>query len=168
MQLVAQDSTSVALDSTKASPADASPDSGEPKPTKNPTTAVLLSLPLPGLGQFYNEQYWKIPIFTGTCAVTGYLFFKYNADFNSTQALYDQAKADSLDPTIIQRLFDQKEAYRDNRDLNGVIFLTAYLVAAVDAYVGAHLYDFDVGDDLSLGIGPTRSQTLALSLRMRW
>jgi len=138
------------------------------KMSKDPTTAVLLSLPLPGLGQYYNEQYWKIPIFTGTCAFTGYLFFKNNADFNTTSDLYDQAVADDADQTVISRLFEQKEAYRDNRDLAGVVFLATYVIAAVDAYVGAHLYDFDVGDDLSVGIGPTRSQTLALSFRMRW
>lgn len=136
--------------------------------TKNPTTAVLLSLPLPGLGQWYNEQYWKIPIFTGTCGFTAYLFFKNNADFNTTDDLYEQAKAEGADPTVTQRLLDQREVYRNNRDLAGVIFLGAYILAAVDAYVGAHLYDFNVDDDLSLGIGPSRSHYAALNLRLRF
>lgn len=136
--------------------------------TKDPTTAVLLSLPLPGLGQWYNEQYWKIPLFTGTCGFTAYLFFKNNADFNETSDLYDQAVAEGEDPTVISRLFDQKEVYRDNRDLAGVIFLGAYILAAVDAYVGAHLYDFNVNDDLSLGIGPSRIHYAALNLRVRF
>ena len=139
-----------------------------PALTKDPTTAVLLSLPLPGLGQLYNEQYWKIPVFTGTCAVTAYLFFKNNADFNTTADLYDQAVADGADDLVLDRLRTQREAYRDNRDLSGFIFLTAYVLAAVDAYVGAHLYDFDVSDDLSLGLGPSRSHIMALNLNMRW
>ena len=141
----------------------------QPPPlTKDPTTAVLLSLPLPGLGQFYNEQYWKIPIFTGTCAVTAYLFFKNNADFNETAALYDQAVAEGADDLVLDRLKTQREAFRDNRDLSGFVFLTAYVLAAVDAYVGAHLYDFDVSDDLSMGLGPSRSHIMALNLSMRW
>lgn len=135
--------------------------------SKDPSTAVLLSLPLPGLGQFYNEQYWKIPVFTGTCAVTAVLFFKNNSDFNNISITYDKAVAEGVDPLITDRLFRQKEAYRDNRDLSAFIFLTAYILAAVDAYVGAHLYSFDVGDDLSLNIGPTRSQLLAFNFRLQ-
>jgi len=57
-----------------------------------------------------------------------------------------------------------REVYRDNRDLSGLVFLVTYALAAVDAYVGAHLYDFDVDEDVSLGIGPTRTQLLALQL----
>ncbi len=139
-----------------------------PTLTKDPTTAVLLSLPLPGLGQLYNEQYWKIPVFTGTCAVSAFLFFKNNADFNATADLYDQAVANDADALVLDRLRTQREAYRDNRDLAGFVFLTAYVLAAVDAYVGAHLYDFDVSDDLSLGVGPSPSHLMALNLHLRW
>lgn len=135
--------------------------------SKNPTTAVLLSLPLPGLGQFYNEQYWKIPVFTGTCAVTAVLFFNNNADFNNTTVLYEKAVAEKANPAVIDRLFRQKEAYRDNRDLAAFVFATTYILAAVDAYVGAHLYSFDVGDDLSVNLGPTRSQILAMNFRLQ-
>ena len=139
-----------------------------PPLTKNPTTAVLLSLPLPGLGQFYNEQYWKIPIFTGTCLFTGYLFFKNNADFNTTSDLYDAAIEGGADDTVLDRLLGQREAFRNNRDLAGMLFLTAYILAAVDAYVGAHMFDFDVGEDLTIGLGPTRTQYAALQLRLQW
>ena len=140
----------------------------EPQMTKDPTTAVLLSLPLPGLGQYYNEQYWKIPIFTGTCAVSAYLFFSNNADYNTTADLYDQAVAVGADQSVTDRLRNQREAFRDNRDLAGFVFVTAYLLAAVDAYVGAHLYDFDVSDDLSLGLGPTPTQFMALRVGLTW
>jgi len=160
--------TSLPLCGQQQPTAPATADSTSPQLTKNPTTAVLLSLPLPGLGQWYNEQYWKIPIFTGTCAFTAYLFFKNNADFNTTADLVDQAIAEGRDPSVIASLKTQREAYRDNRDLAGFVFVTAYLLAAVDAYVGAHLYDFDVSDDVSLNLGPTRSQLMALNLSLTW
>jgi hypothetical protein len=136
--------------------------------TKDPTTAVLLSLPLPGLGQYYTENYWKIPLFTGGCAASAYLFFKNHTDFVTTSDLYDKAVADGADPTITSRLLDQREAFRNNRDLSGVIFLAIYTLAAIDAYVGAHLYDFDVSDSLTMGIGPSPTQIAALHVRLTW
>ncbi len=132
--------------------------------TKSPTTSVLMSLACPGLGQFQNEAYWKIPIFTGTAAVSVWLFFDNNAKFNNANAQYEAALAEN-NPNS-GRLLTVREVYRDNRDLSGLVFLVTYALAAVDAYVGAHLYDFDVDEDVSLGIGPTRTQLLALQLRV--
>ncbi|MBC8124968.1 MAG: hypothetical protein H7X70_04475 [Candidatus Kapabacteria bacterium] len=134
--------------------------------SKNPTTAVIYSLCLPGLGQVYTETYWKVPLFTGTALVTGWLFFRNNADFNNTSDLYDQALASGNNPGATALLLRQREAFRDNRDLAGVIFLLTYGLAAVDAYVGAHLYDFDVSDDVSMGIGPSRTHLMALNVRV--
>jgi hypothetical protein len=136
--------------------------------TKDPSTAVLYSLLLPGLGQVYTETYWKVPLFTGTAAVSAWQFFRNNADFNNTSDLYDQAVASGADANTQALLLAQREAFRDNRDLAGVIFLVTYGLAAVDAYVGAHLFDFDVSDDVSLGIGPTPNALAAVSLRMQW
>lgn len=136
--------------------------------TKDPTTAVVMSLLLPGLGQVYNEAYWKVPIISGTAAVSAWQFFRNNADFLNTSDLYDQAVAGGADANTQAVLLAQREAFRDNRDLAGVIFLVTYGLAAVDAYVGAHLFDFDVSDDVSLGIGPTPTAMAALSIRMHW
>ena len=61
--------------------------------TKSPTTAVLYSLALPGLGQVYTESYWKVPLFTGTCAIAAWQFFRNNADFQATSQQYDAAVA---------------------------------------------------------------------------
>ncbi|MDZ4744901.1 MAG: DUF5683 domain-containing protein [bacterium] len=132
--------------------------------TKSPTTSVLMSLACPGLGQFNNEAYWKIPIFTGTAAVSVWLFFSNNAKFNEADAQYEAAKASG--DFSEGRLLTTREVYRDNRDLAGLIFIVTYALAAVDSYVGAHLYDFDVDEDVSLGLGPTRTQLLALKLNV--
>lgn len=135
--------------------------------TKSPTTAVLYSLALPGLGQVYTESYWKVPLFTGTCAIAAWQFFRNNADFQATSTQYDQAVAAGESTTATNRLFARREAYRDRRDMSGVIFLVAYGLAAMDAYVGAHLFDFDVSENLSLGIGPTPWHLMGMSLRLK-
>ena len=40
---------------------------------KSPTKAMLMSAVLPGLGQFYNKSYWKIPIIYG---LAGYFVYE--------------------------------------------------------------------------------------------
>lgn len=138
-----------------------------PPLTKNPTTAILMSVALPGLGQYYNEQYWKIPLFTGAAAATAWLFFSNNGNYLTASDNYDAAVRNNLDFLTKDRLKRQREIYRDNRDLAGAFFLLTYLVAAVDSYVGAHLYDFNVDDKLSIGLVPTPAGG-ALCLRVHF
>ncbi|GMV53491.1 MAG: hypothetical protein D8M52_06035 [Chlorobi bacterium] len=136
--------------------------------TKDPTTAVLYSLALPGLGQYYTQDYWKIPLFTGVCATTIVLFFYNNNQYNTEAAAYNEAVAGGLSSAVIANLKQRREAFRDNRDISGAVFLTAYVLAAVDAYVGAHLYDFDVSDDLSVNIRPDLRTLAGLQVSVRW
>lgn len=131
--------------------------------TKSPTTAVVYSLLLPGAGQLYNEQYWKIPIFTGTAAVTAVLFFSNNTSFNNADVAVTAAQESGASAFEIARLQRQRESFRDARDVSGLIFVVTYALAAVDSYVGAHLYDFSVNEDLSLGLGPSRSHLMAVN-----
>jgi hypothetical protein len=122
---------------------------------KSPTTAVLWSLALPGLGQYYTETYWKIPLFTGGALASAWLIVDNHAKYQDADAAYLAA-------------LDGNEAYRDNRDVAGLALVATYLIAAVDAYVGAHLFAFDVGDDLSLRLGPTTLEPVRLTLVARF
>ena len=45
--------------------------------TFNPKKASRLSAVLPGLGQIYNKQYWKVPVIYGGYAVIGH-YIKFN------------------------------------------------------------------------------------------
>ena len=45
----------------------------------NPKKASRLSAILPGLGQVYNKQYWKVPVIYGGYAVIGH-YIKFNID----------------------------------------------------------------------------------------
>jgi hypothetical protein len=57
------------------------------------------------------------------------------------------------DPRV-QLAIREKEFYNNARDLNGLWLLGIYGIAAVDAYVGAHMLEFDVSDNLSFNILP--------------
>ena len=44
--------------------------------------------------------------------------------------------------------------YRRNRDLSYIGLVGLYLLNIVDATVDAHLFDYDIGNDLSMKIEP--------------
>ena len=132
--------------------------------SKSPWQAMWRSMVLPGFGQYYNEHYWKVPLFVGT---TGYLVYSIIDNQNKFSDKSDelQAAADAGRPTTTLKV--EREFYRDSRDEAAFYLLGVYILSIVDAYVGAHLYDFDVGDDLSgeLLLLPVSGR---IGLQMRW
>lgn len=145
-----------------------------------PTTAALYSAALPGLGQAYNNKYWKIPILYGGGLVLGY-FISYNHKLykqyrDGLIALIDQDERtvpfdDRLGQNDYQRAVDY---WRRNRDLLMIGVVVLYAVAIVDAHVDAHLDLFTVDDDISLNLEPSFDQTAmqtnlyGLSLKLRF
>ena len=119
--------------------------------TKSPWTAVALSAVLPGLGQFYNESYWKIPIIGAIGVYFGYEIIRNNNKFLEYRDKYAQSQTDSN--TSGNQIFKTyREFYRDQRDLFIIYFGILYLVNLFDAYVDAHLYDFDVSDEMKVSV----------------
>lgn len=131
-------------------------------PYHSPKKAAILSAALPGLGQIYNKKYWKVPVIYAGIAGLSYSFnlnqtkyisyrtaFKARIDNDSTtssQAAYDGYSNDNL-YTLLQY-------YQRNRNLTVIGGALLYLINIVDASVDAHLFTFDVNDDLSFHIQP--------------
>ena len=127
----------------------------------SPAKATILSAVLPGAGQFYNKKYWKMPILYGGFAAVGYAI-----DFNQDRYLsYKnalQTRTDGDEATIDQfegvyseeNLRTLKDFYRRNRDLTIIIGGIVYVLNIIDAHVDAHLFYFDVSDDLSMQLSP--------------
>ena len=135
---------------------------------KSPKKAALYSAILPGAGQVYTKKYWKVPIVYGG-SVTSFYFINEN---NSKYIEYREAALLSHETGENQlgynysELKTLKEYYRRNRDVSYFIFVGVYILNIVDASVNAHLFSFDVSDDISMNIQPysTLSNTgLALS-----
>jgi hypothetical protein len=55
---------------------------GEYKMKKSPWGAVIRTLIVPGWGQFYNEDYWKTPVFLGAAAGLYYVIIQNHIDFS--------------------------------------------------------------------------------------
>jgi hypothetical protein len=122
--------------------------------------AALYSAVIPGAGQIYNKSYWKVPVIYG-----GFAFLIYLIDFNNTnyktfKTAYgyrtdlDSTTVDSYPNYTVDDLLVRKDYYRRNRDLCYVITGLVYVLNVLDAYVDAHMKDFDVSDDLSLHTRP--------------
>ena len=55
----------------------------------------LLSVPLPGFGQIYNKQYWKLGVLYPVVGTTAALFFHENKQYKPLKAEYDQYLIDN-------------------------------------------------------------------------
>ncbi len=144
-----------------------------------PLRAVWLGAIVPGLGQIYNQSYWKLPIVYG-----GFMGCVYAISWNSTMYTeYKQAYIDivsdevlSDDPTrsynailpkgytiemmggrasYTSTLNNKQALYRRYRDISIVATLAVYVLSLIDAYVDAQLFDFDVSPDLTMNVEPT-------------
>ncbi|MFN3135846.1 MAG: DUF5683 domain-containing protein, partial [Candidatus Kryptonium sp.] len=105
----------------------------------------------PGLGQFYNKSYWKIPIIYGLAGYFVYEIKQNDKNYRYYRDLFSESLKISGGDYRYKRL---RDFYRDQRDLFGIYLFVLYLANIVDAYVDAHLYNFDVSDNLSIQILP--------------
>lgn len=140
----------------------------------NAQKSVWLATVVPGLGQIYNRQYWKVPIiYAGTLGLVygitwnDRMYVDYrkayidlldkNPDTNYFNYLLPEGVVlDGSNTDYYTRLIKTKlDSYRRNRDLCIIATAVLYLLSIVDAYVDAQLFDYDISPDLSLQVAPT-------------
>ncbi|HMN24446.1 MAG: hypothetical protein IT276_02430 [Ignavibacteriaceae bacterium] len=106
---------------------------------KSPWGAVARSAIIPGLGQIYNESYWKAPVVWGIMGWFVYAWIDNNNKYIDYKNLYIQ--------TGTSKYIDYRDFYRDQRDEFAIYIALTYFLNLVDAYVDAHLFDFSVGEN---------------------
>lgn len=122
-----------------------------------PARASLYSAMLPGLGQFYNGDYWKIPIIYGGIITVGYFITSNNSQFERYKYLYYETS--NPESPLYQKFNAQtmkyyKDTYRRFRDYSILSGVLVYALNIIDANVFAHFQDFDVSDDISASLSP--------------
>ena len=157
----------------------------------SPRKAALYSTALPGLGQAYNKKYWKIPVLYACIGGLTYSIIYNNNNYITYRTAY--RKRMDNDPTTIDEfaqvgtknylpddyLLANTKGFHRWRDLSIFGAALLYVLNIVDATVDAHLFTFDVSDDLSLNVRPafittagmnrTRSiNTTGLSVRLNF
>ncbi|MEM9998860.1 MAG: DUF5683 domain-containing protein [Bacteroidota bacterium] len=186
----------VSIDTLAAPPA-AAPTAASPAAPVDPRTpagALFRSLAVPGWGQVYNGQWGKAPIALGAVVGMTTLVLVNHFDYLDWREayLYIVCEAENTDcdpdqpgvnpnagfigtwqalgePSTPLAL-SNRDVLRRNRDYAILIGLLVYGLQALDAFVAAHLLDFDVSEDLSLRALPTIDPTgrAAPSVRLRW
>ena len=118
-----------------------------------PGRATLYSALIPGLGQAYNGDYWKIPIFCGGLMVCGYFIQFNNMQYQRYRKAYinPDSYAGRLTSENLKWYRDTYRRYRDYSILAGVL---VYALTIIDANTFAYFHDFDTSDDLSMKIRP--------------
>lgn len=125
-----------------------------------PSRAAFYSAALPGLGQFHNKKYWKIPIIYAGMAAGVYFYIQNDNDYDRFRDAYKRRLAGFTDdeffgtgttPAISSdRLIDAQRSAQRNKDVSIIVSLAFYLLNIVDANVDAHLRQYDVSEDLSI------------------
>ena len=186
------------------SPASAQPDSVRAalleekgfSPDHSPRGALWRAGAVPGWGQFYNRQYYKMPFVYAGLAGGGYaiytltqryrLFRRANlyvvgtnrAKENGGQNPYGEFEGDynqavarlGGDPESSSvgggQLRDRRDQYRRWRDLSILGTGLFYALTVLDAYVSAHLLSFNVGG-VALDVRPSGGERVLAGQRGR-
>ncbi len=129
----------------------------------NPRKAALYSAVLPGLGQIYNKKYWKPPIIYAGIGTLIYFIDhnnKYYKDLKQGLIHLNDTIPYNLKYFDFELSKDQlqsgKDLYKRWRDLSIILTGGLYVLQIIDATVDAYLFDWNVGEDISLRIEPSR------------
>jgi hypothetical protein len=145
----------------------------------SPKKAMIYGLILPGGGQVYNRDYWKLPIVYGAFGGAVYMIrwntLRYN-DFlkpylssvdpdtgeptgQTTFEVYDRSNDRIVSGVTIDQIKRGKTFYRRYREYGYVILAAVYALSVIEANVAAHLKTFDMSEDLSLRLEPSLERT---------
>ena len=123
---------------------------------KSPKKASIYSAVIPGAGQIYTKKYWKVPIIYGGFVASAYFINDNNnqyKEYRDAALLSYETGEDQLGYTYSE-LIILKDHYKRNREISYFSFVGVYILNIIDASVNAHLFHFDVSDDISLNIRP--------------
>lgn len=139
-----------------------------------PVKVVWWAAAIPGYGQILNRKYWKLPIvyagFMGCYFAINWNSNRYVSYKNGYLDITDTDDATKSYLALIPegRTMDSyggqtaftgllksgMEQSRYYRDLSVIVSIAYYGLTIIDAFVDAHLADFDISPDLSLQLRP--------------
>ena len=131
----------------------------KPKKFYDPKVASLRSAILPGLGQIYNDSWWKVPLLYGGFGVCFY-YLNFNNNLRikwetlTKELLTKQAAGKAIDTNRLRVYRRRADVWRKNRDWLYLVTLGVYIVNIAEASIDAHLKGFDVSENLGWNLKP--------------
>ncbi len=115
--------------------------------SKNPTGAMIRSMIFPGWGQWYNGKKWKAALV-----------------FAVEMGLV--ANAIRLNQKVVRSASEaERQFWQDQRNLQFWLLLAAKILSGLDAYIDAHLADFDESPTV-VSVVPERDGSVSLRVAM--
>ena len=130
----------------------------------DPRKALFYSAIFPGLGQMYNNKYWKLPFVYGGFVVTLTVVNFYQRNYvKYRDELYillvdpnpNRVSISGKSEKTLRYILDKA---RRERDYFVIITGVWYLLQIVDAHVDAHLQEFKWNKELKISVRPSIEQ----------
>lgn len=124
----------------------------------DPSKATFYSILLPGLGQIYNGEAWKVPIYWGLLGGTLHFANDNNVQYRRWRWIYNQATTDEegveRPPQSAETAKYYRDSYRRIRDYCILGIALVYVLQVIDANVFAYMQQFEVDDNITLQMSP--------------
>jgi hypothetical protein len=130
-----------------------------------PGKAMMMSLIIPGTGQIYNKSYLRVPFVWGAVIGAGLPLRYYTQQYRCFRDYYihlidgttyvppkhcDENLLVITDPSTVRVIRDEANK---NMQTWILVFSAVWLANGIDAFVDAHLKEFDINEDLTLEFG---------------
>ena len=115
----------------------------------------MLSI-FPGAGQIYTKKYWKVPVIYSALVTSGYFIIDNNKKYKKYRDTYldrNNGIIDNLNYSNSE-LITLKDYYKRNREISIMLFSLTYILNIIDASVNAHLFQYEIDENISFKIDP--------------
>lgn len=128
----------------------------KPSPHPHPGKATLYSILLPGLGQIYNGEVWKLPLYWGGLAASASFYITNRKNYIRWKSIYNESVLPEYSgPVSSETAKYYRDTYRRYRDYSMLALCAVYLIQVIDANIFAYMHDFEVDDKITLDVSPT-------------
>ena len=120
-----------------------------------PSKAAFYSAVLPGLGQVYTKNIWKVPLVYAAIGSAVYSYSFNKTEYTKYRNIYKRRISGYFDDEYSElipqneKILQGMEFHQRNRDLSFIFIIGTYLLNILEANVSAHLMQFNVNSDLS-------------------
>ena len=129
----------------------------QPDDYPHPGKATIYAILLPGLGQIYNGEAWKVPVYWGGLMGSANFFFLNRTNYKRFRRIYREATSTTTPytgPISASTALYYRNVYRRYRDYSVLAFAGFYLLQIIDANVFAYMHDFNISDEIAMSVSP--------------